>query len=441
VKKGICENCKNIRTLRKQRLCYSCHEDYNVRIKLQTLEPSLVPRNQYTGYLFQLYLTYIRRNRLKHYYIKQAHALSQILSCSPPEPLLTWKQVFDLSKKYGPYPPHAGGCPWRKIGRMLQELNVLPTPVDDHNPWIQNALAAFDPQTARVISSFLQYLSSRQRKTSTLLCQIYYLKKLDKWLRSQSSVHTLMHMNPPLMKNYFDYIRQYCSSPKRIRDHFFALQRFYRWCIRQKLILSHPCENITVSRSIRKLVICPPGQTGQLLRFVKNPEAPPEAAFLIAIVLLFGLTTYDLTYARISANPSGGLCLILRKNPRSYSHGRSKNLELPVLPSWFFNLQKRFFTFWQHRYSKSKKTYAEPYLILTQDHIANRPLKPDTIRRRFKKATILATGKPILIRVLRQTCGHIYARKSGCASLLTQFGWSSKTAFEYTWLPRIYTET
>ena len=319
---------------------------------------------------------------------------------------------------------------------MLQELAILPSPAHDLEPRIHNLLKKFDPQTEPVIRQFIEDLKRRRRKASTLLYQAYYLKNLIDWAQPQGL--TLFHINPSLMKNYFGELHQKYPNPKKIRDHFFAFNQFYRWCIYQKLILVDPCAGITISQVRPRLIICSPEQIRKLLHFVKSPSSSPGAAFLIVLVLFFGLTTSDLITAKLNPNSSGKLEVILdAMSSKRRFFRRSQLLKLPQAPKWFHNLQVRFLNCWQLNYSKSKKTYPHPYLILAQDHLANRPLKSDTVRQRFKDATALATGVAIPIRVLRATCGHIYAQKSD-PSLLAQFGWSSETAFKYTWIPRVY---
>ncbi len=88
-------------------------------------------------------------------------------------------------------------------------------------------------------------------------------------------------------------------------------------------------------------------------------------------------------------------------------------------------------------YSKVKKNYPLTPLLLPKHNHYNRYLHTCTVRKRVREASTEATGSAIPIRVLRQTCGHIYSSNSD-ASLLSTMGWSSQFSFDYTWLPRSY---
>jgi hypothetical protein len=246
-------------------------------------------------------------------------------------------------------------------------------------------------------------------------------------------------VNASLIREYLDFLYQNHSST-HVRPTFTLIGRFYRWCKEKKLILVNPCDGIDVNREFAKLSICSPQQVQKLYSFVQNPQSETESALLISLVLFFGFSTADLSYSQLTNHLNSNLQITFRRKPTTYGrryYNRHQLLTLPSKPLWFLNLQKRFYQQWVVQYSRVKKTYPRQSLFFPETLHSNRPLSTTVIRHRFNQATQTATGTPIPIRIVRQTCGDLHSQNSD-SSILSQLGWSSQFAFCYTWLPRTY---
>ena len=241
------------------------------------------------------------------------------------------------------------------------------------------------------------------------------------------------------IERYLDFQFSQGITLSGVRRSWIYLNKFFKWCVLSRLILVNPCENIQVHRPAPQLTVCSEEQIQKLLVFIKNPQSDPESAFLLSLLLFFGLKSEDLTYAKIALQKDQ-LVLNLRRKTltkgRMY-YNREESLRLPSKPPWFFKLQKRFYEKWLQHYQKIKKTYPNHPLLLPYSNHFNRSISGDVTQDRIQKAALSATGVAITARVLRQTCGHIYSRNQD-ASLLTRMGWSPQFAFHYTWLPRKY---
>jgi hypothetical protein len=323
---------------------------------------------------------------------------------------------------------------------MLQELGILPPASDEHGRELETILSQFDSDSHTLIRPFMSDLARTQRATSSILGQVHSLRNLLIWVRTQDSSLGLLQVNEHLMQEYLAHLHHLNSNPKFLRDHFAYTHRFYRWCLQKRLILSNPCRGIEVNREQQKLPICSPEQVRKLYAFIKNPSSPPESALLISLVLFYGLTTGNLAFAQLGTSSRPPLQIVLRRKQRTHGRryfNRPQVLKLSDKPNWFVSLQKKFLAQWQHQYAQVKKTYPYQPLTLCNSKLSNRPLSPDSVLIRFKAATAAATGAPIPVRVIRQTCGHLQSSQSD-ASVLTHLGWSPQFAFHYTWLPRVY---
>lgn len=434
---GRCIKCKLERKIYVDGLCYVCYEDQLVRKRLPGLE-KLSTQGSYPQLLFELYLTYIGRYKLKYHHLRQAKQLRSILETDPPTTFKSWLQVYQYDEKY-PLPHRLNtkkGHAVLKIGFMLQELGVLPPKEEELGRQLENLLATFSPKERRWIDPVLECLKKRQREQATLRHCLTTLKNFKQWLGPERD---LLHINQKTIESYLESLREQNEKPSYINTAFCSLNQTYRFLKFQKIILINPCKNVKLSRLNMKLCIASEKDTHQLAQFIKHPDSDPESALILALVLFFAMTPIELAHAQCSTH-NDSLHIILRRKPTSYGkrfYNRKEILKLPEKPQWFVNLQKNFLTGWLERYTKTKKTYPHKPLLLPYHHNYNRPLSTDKVRERIKLATIRATGHYIQARILRQTCGHLYA-KDGDASILSRLGWSTQFAFCYTWLPRTY---
>ena len=203
--------------------------------------------------------------------------------------------------------------------------------------------------------------------------------------------------------------------------------------------MTDPCPDLKLGKPSKKLLICSNDQLLNIKNYVRHRDTDPERSLLLSLVLFFGFSTADLSQAQIVIQEDKLHIKLRRKQltkGKRYYY-RKELIQLPLKPKWFLNLQKRFIHNWSEHFKRVKKTYPNTPLVLPYSNISNRYMNTDTVRNRVKLATVEATGNYIPIRVLRQTCGHIYSSKAD-ASILSTMGWSNSFAFHYTWLPRTY---
>lgn len=437
---GRCGNCQVFRKIYVDGLCYLCYEHRQVEKQLPLLTARFKAKTAYNNQIFSLYLTYIRRYWLKYHHLRQTRKLMDLLENQACPEFQTWMQVYEFSEKH-PLPQRcANGDAVLKIGSMLEELGVLPSRSEEQGRQRRTLLQAFTVPEKQWIEPFAKILEESRRADSTILDSLRELNHFNRWLKNLYPEANLLCVNQPMVQRYLSALCENQAPQKYLRDVFTVLNKFYRWARFEKLILKNPCELLKVSRETAHLRVCSQEQIKKLYGFIKNPEAPPEQALLLALILFYGLQIQDLRFAKIEISSSKPITLIFRQKTLSRGkrhYNRDPYLTLPTKPQWFDSLQKRFTQKWQRAYLDTIKTYPHTYLLIPENFIFNRALSYDTVKKRIHRATLAATGTEIPSKVLRQTCGHIYSRHQD-ASVLTRLGWSPQFAFCYTWLPRQY---
>ncbi len=407
---GICIKCKSKRKLYVDELCYLCYQDRQVLKQLQTIEHKF--KSEYNNYIFDLYLTYIKRYRLRYLHIKQANLLKELFLKKSFPTILTWAQVYKLSEEYKLY--HCSkskkGCAITKIAYMLQELGVLAPRGDDISNSIVKLLNLFDDDIREYIQKYLNHVFSNKAQ-STKLRNLIFLSKFTNWFNEHHSSN-LFAVNENIIKQYLLTLLNQNYQIKSVRGAVLCLKMFYRWCEFKKLILHHPCNNINIPRAPQKFCVCSKEQVLKLESFIKNPNSDTRHAFLLTLILYWGFTSEELSFAKIAVQDNG-LCIYLRQKALTSGkcyYNREQIIKLPKSPNWFLKLQNRFYKDWRKHYNKIKSTYPNYQLILPKHNHYNRPISKTTVRKIIKKASIEATGINIPTRVIRQTCGHMYSK-------------------------------
>ena len=409
--------------------------------KILALQKHFCPASEYNGYLFNLYLTYLNRYYIEGGHLKQAIRLRALLQDYPWPAFSSWSQIIICSQelKFNPLPRSSLGCPIRKIGYMLQELGTISPFADESAHWNQKALQFFNPEAQKVITQFIQVLIKTKRTHSTIRNYLLSFKLLQTWLDSESDSTPLWQVHLPSLERHLQAVSQSHSNLQYRNNHFQRIRKFLRWCKFEGKILYNPCDTITITEPAKRLIICSPEQIRKLFKFIQNRDSDPQEALLVALTMIFGLTSRDLILATLQSN-SDSLSIILDRQPLSFHrqrYNRPEVLKLPETPLWFLNLQKRFYLHWSENYSKVKKTYPRYSLILPKHLYYNRPISREWVRKQFLKITYSVTGMPLTASTLRKTCGHLHSL-TGDASMLASLGWSRDFAFAYTWLPRQY---
>ncbi len=435
---ACCTNCNNRKKIYVRGLCYLCYEESRARNSLKIVADDFVPASDYNAYLFDLYLQYVRRYRVAYHHIEQAKKLKTYLESEKVEALTSWLLVDKLTNRIKL--PHQNtkknGCAIMKIGRMLQELGVLPPRETDIENQLQRAIELFSSPLREVITQFSQTLLKTRRGQSTIIHALREIRRLNEW-SCLNKGHGPFLLSTKDIKIYFDELEQ--KSSKGHHKRYSLLNQFFKWAVNSKLILKNPLCAIQTNRAQEKLTVCSPEQIKQLTKFIRDEKSDPEQALLLSLILYFGLTTENLANATIDIKDNSlSIHIYRRKRTKGAQfYNREQTLALPDGPKWLVKLQTRFIEKWTEHYHQVKKIYPHQPLCLPYHNHHNRFLDTSTVLKRVYQATEKAAGERIPVRVLRQTCGILYSQ-NGDADALARLGWSRQFAFHYTWLPQNY---
>jgi len=194
-------------------LCYGCYQDDLVRVRLDQMQSEFVhPASQYNQYLFELYLTYLRRYRMSYDHLKPTLRLSQYLEQKPINTIGSWNDIYQLSRSFpltrSPGSSvHNNGCAWMKMGYMLQELSVLGPRADEYQHRIHALLEDMDSNTANQIMVFAKLLKKSGRTDASINRYIHDLRSLSHWLSELDPPEILCLANQPSIECYFEFMR------------------------------------------------------------------------------------------------------------------------------------------------------------------------------------------------------------------------------------------
>ncbi|MFA6190694.1 MAG: hypothetical protein WC711_04280 [Candidatus Staskawiczbacteria bacterium] len=404
-------------------------------VKIEDVSNLVQIKDEYNQYLFGLYLQYVNRYYLKYPILKQAEDLLKYLTVNQITPFTTWEKIFDESMLYRKqYKVINGltGCPFVKIGKMLNELGVLPPKSEDHSQFFIKILSKFPLEKRETIKRYIVFEKNKKILDKTVRLRLDFLFYFQQW----SSVD-IYFLNAIDIQNYFIYLKDKGHSQSYMRLSFTSLFTFFDWCKLEKIIFVNPCIGIKIQRPTHQLTVCDENTVKKLMRFIKNPNSNPEQAFLLALILIWGFRSEDLSFAKIEVNKNIFTIIFRRKKLGTIKYyNRKQVLKLPKEPKWLHSLQKRFYEKWLVQYKHLHKNYPNYYLMLPR-YRSVQTLTKGTILARVFEATYAAVGEKIPPKVLRKSCGNLHSTSSD-ASLLSALGWSSEYCFRYTWLPRSY---
>jgi hypothetical protein len=440
-KKEKCKKCKNERFIYRAGFCRQCDDHNRIKKKLLKLKDQFIPICEYNSYIFQLYLQYLIRCSLHDRHFQQAKTLKIILESKQQSPFLSWSEIYEASKKFKiDYSYHnRAGCPYIKIGYMLQELAILPPRSDETNRQLNTLKSTFDKNIAEIINDFIKMQKKTNRSQLTIIRCLRFLRDTNQWLLQNYKKNLFLTQTNDI-QNYLDMLKVKNYSHRYIYKVYNYLNMFYRWCLANKHIIYNPCATIIMTKEQEKITICSDEQWKSLIRYVKDTKSDIELAFYLSLIIFFGFKSSDLRFAKIEFNKNQ-LLIILRRTPLTYGskyYNRDQIITLPTSIPWFLKLQIKFYKLWTLQYSKIKMDYPlNPLLVLPRNsrHLI-RPIGKNSIAKLIYKGTIAAAGCKIPIRVLHQTCGHMHVIGND-ASLLNRLGWSQDFSFKYICLPKI----
>jgi hypothetical protein len=430
-----CPRCGKFAKATKHGICLACWRKEGIARSLQRLAAGFKPASEYNRYLFELFLINVRRCQGKQQFVPEAKLLITLLERAPVPPLLSWPKIYEL-RQSNKASFHHGSHPLYRVGLMLQELGVIEPRSQMRKRRFDALLSQFDASTGAMLTEFADTMRRLRRGENTILGYWRELRDLQTLCRQRTGA-TLLTLTGKEMGAYLGEIASRHTRSGAAHSAYYRLHRFYRWCLARKKILRHPLTDLDPPplRTMRH-VVCSNEDISRLFAFIRDPSSPVDLAFLLALIIFWGIAVQELIRADLQTNEKKLEIHFRRAVPthRQYPR-RAENLPLPITPAWFYDLQKRYFAYWQAVYTKSKKTFpGQPLFLHPLGHHA-RPMSHLWIETRVRIATEKATGRTIPISVLRQTCARLHIR--GCdASLLRELGWSTQTAAIYTWAPR-----
>ena len=433
---GRCIRCQKQCWIKNiHQLCCCCFRDNPNRRALSNIEDKFSPKSKYNQLIFELYLKYIRRINIGNSVREQAIQFAQFLEQQTVSSLLSWSQIYAESQRYLIMTPKLrnSGCPFRKIGIMLEELGVLSARPDDSEIYFNKIKKEIRQLTTGTIDPFISYLRNSHRKLTTTIHILQIIRDFAKWLTWQKDFH-LLEIHPVIIQKYAAFLVSSNYKATRQTQIMSYLRMFYRWCFHHELIRQDPCEKISAGKPTEQISICSQDQYEKIFKFIKNPQSNPEQAFLLTLIMVWALKNEDLRFARLEFG--GDKFKIILANRKAASN-RDQVLVLPSEPQWFSQLTIRFKQYWMTQYERLGKTFPHHNLILPR-HAYVRTLVKDTVVSRIREATIAATGGKILPRTLRKTAGYLYINQND-ASMLSRLGWCPPYTFKFLCYPKITT--
>jgi site-specific recombinase XerD len=162
-----------------------------------------------------------------------------------------------------------------------------------------------------------------------------------------------MLLSKPDFESYLNYLREKNYSKNQIYSCYCSLNKFYRWCVVEKILVNNPIAQVSINKPYRSLEICSEADLKALSAYVKNSQTDPSDALLISLVLFFGFTIEQLCLAQLVPTNGDQMRIILATREQTYSRRykrRHEHLELPATPAWFLKLQQRYSHYWSERY-------------------------------------------------------------------------------------------
>jgi hypothetical protein len=295
------------------------------------------------------------------------------------------------------------------------------------------------PKVASVAKSFVNALLKKNRSQRTATLYLEHIFRLEHWLHSISPDHGLMLLSKPDFESYLNYLREKNYSKNQIYSCYCSLNKFYRWCVVEKILVNNPIAQVSINKPYRSLEICSEADLKALSAYVKNSQTDPSDALLISLVLFFGFTIEQLCLAQLVPTNGDQMRIILATREQTYSRRykrRHEHLELPATPAWFLKLQQRYSHYWSERYKGIQHISLRRHLFLQHNKCSNTPIEPSVLEGRLRRATKKAlNGRSISWRILHSSCGVLYTRYQD-ASILTRLGWSSSQASQYVYVTK-----
>jgi hypothetical protein len=435
-----CEKCRKTSLFSyHDRLCDPCHLDPLYLVRLDKVAQSFKAPSAYNQHLLDLHIRYLKSRPVRSHHLSETRLLMKMLESAPLPVIRSWRDIDLLSKELAMRNsgPLTSGNPIYKIGKMLEDLGVLPHRLTDRESLLENLYARCPEEISRVLRRYHDHLKKKGCVVGGRYGTTRTVIGFQIWLSQFKPELSLFTVFEPTVLQYLQSTKD--GDRSGIRRN--AINRFYRWAVHERLVLTNPAQGIPVPKIIRSMSVLSDHQIRQIESFVKNPESDAEYAIILALVLYWGLTTVELALSTIDIRDSQIWINLHRRQlgPGRKSHNRNQVLKLPRTPQWLAKLQRKFLNEWNERFEGARKSFPNQPLLLRRSSVRrdNRHVGLNYVLDLFYQATRAATGVRIPPNVVRRTSGHIHTHH-GDASRLTKLGWSLSTASDFSTLQRRY---
>ena len=264
-------------------ICLRCHERQLTAKRLDELESSFKPACANNGLLFNLFLSYIRKYKLRAAHGRQAAKLKDVLEREKIPAIASWADIDQLSKKYQLWdlPENKTGCAFRKIGRMLNGVGILDVSWKEgkESRRQDKIMALLSPDVALAAKDFIKALIKQNRSQRTATVYLEHILKLEQWLPGYGA----MLVSTSDLESYLDDLSEKKYSKNQIHCAYCSLNKFYRWCVLEKRLLINAAAPLTVGKPSRSLEICSEADLKILRAYIKSSEADPSDVLLISL--------------------------------------------------------------------------------------------------------------------------------------------------------------
>jgi Zn ribbon nucleic-acid-binding protein/site-specific recombinase XerD len=245
------------------------------------------------------------------------------------------------------------------------------------------------------------------------------------------------------------YVRHRRHSQAYIRTQTSNLFTFFTWAEYNQLVHSNPVQ-CRVRENEAKVTHYSEQVFEKLFAYLKSPQADPEEALALYLILLHAFRVAELRLAQIppSVPPAEGqsepsltenyrLLIAPQPRPRANNAGRRPDLQIDFpleAVQWLKPLLKRYE---QHRASIGCNPRNNYLFISSQSARHLMPVSKEYIRRLVSKATCDVLGAAANASALRRTAGVIFADECPRrGAVLTRLGWGEQRANGYTFMRR-----
>jgi len=299
----LCPRCEKVKVIpRPSTECRLCIVDRRMISYIESFRKELPGEPSYHHYLFDVYLRYIKRYRVTHTSWIESKSFLKLLMGREISPLLSWEHIDRESASYRSWfgKRVLKGCPFVKVGHVLEELGVIPIRHLDEATILERAIKRLSPHLEPVVREYVRQLRRRQRRATTAHQAVLKILFFEQWLMKN---HPKADFFSIAEKSAADYLAQVRTGSRDSRHG--GLRNFFRWCVFRGLSEKNPFLSIGRSKVLHELKICSPDQTMRLIRYIKSQAADPADELMIALCLFWGFGRRQLQHSRFRFEGGG----------------------------------------------------------------------------------------------------------------------------------------